>query len=207
MKQISGFTILLLCLSTIACKKYKLSDFTDPRDGEEYTTVTIGGQTWLAENLRFNATGSLLNPDNPSEKYGRLYDWEVLMQGAPSSSANPSGVQGVCPEGWHLPSIEEWTALKNAIASSETVKEMRATSGWYLGGDGSNKSGFNALPAGFHSGDDFSQLGQNSHFWTTESDSTISANAWEIDLNKNSNVLEPTSDNKEYAYSCRCVQD
>src|SRR4030042_875983 len=50
--------------------------------------------------------------------YGVLYNWSAAMNGAASSIANPSGVQGVCPTGWHLPSDAEWTQLTDYLAAN-----------------------------------------------------------------------------------------
>ncbi len=96
-----------------------LSTMTDSRDGEIYATVEIGGQTWMAENLRYDVPGNVsldtINLANPSTTYGRLYDWATIMNGATTSSSNPSGVQGVCPSGWHLPSDSEWNEMEMAL--------------------------------------------------------------------------------------------
>jgi uncharacterized protein (TIGR02145 family) len=106
-------------------------------DGNVYNTITIGNQTWMAENLRVtkypNGTPIPLATDNiawanledngtddaycyynnnasgEANTYGALYTWAAAMgDNAVSSSSNPSGVQGVCPNGWHLPSDDEW---------------------------------------------------------------------------------------------------
>lgn len=85
--------------------------FVDARDAQVYRTTKIGTQTWMAENLSFDAgTGSYCYGDVPAncKNYGRLYTWGVAMGGGESSNANPSGVQGICPEEWHMPSNGEW---------------------------------------------------------------------------------------------------
>jgi len=120
--------------------------FTDERDGREYEWVKIGEQTWMAENLKFNASGSRNNT------YGRSYNWTTAMNGEASSNANPSGVQGVCPDGWHLPSYAEWNVLITSVGGFEAANfKLRANStAWdrYGNGDyiGTDDYGFAALP-------------------------------------------------------------
>ena len=97
-------------------------------DGNNYSTVLIGTQCWMAENLRTThyANGVIIpmvnstygettdpycyEPNNNGSNvstYGYLYNWHAVMHGESSSNANPSGVQGVCPTGWHVPSDAE----------------------------------------------------------------------------------------------------
>jgi len=85
-----------------------------------FKTVTIGTQVWMAENLNCDVKGSKCYNDDPANcaKYGRLYDWTTAMNGSASSTAVPSGVQGVCPNGWHLPSKAEWEVLITAVGGS-----------------------------------------------------------------------------------------
>ncbi len=94
-------------------------------DGNEYVTVVIGEQEWMAENLRVtqDAEGNEISRhcyDNDSdwcELYGGLYTWHTIMNGENSSDGNPSGVQGICPDGWHVPSHNEWTQLEQFICN------------------------------------------------------------------------------------------
>jgi len=124
--------------------QYGSGVFTDIRDGHEYKWVTIGEQTWMAENL--NATQyadgttiplveeasawSLLgttakaycyydNNDSIGNIYGALYTWAAAMNGEAGSNANPGTVQGVCPTGWHMPSDEEWKELEMFLGMSQ----------------------------------------------------------------------------------------
>ena len=104
-------------------------------DGNIYNTVQLGNQCWMRENLRTtryaNGIDIMLSssyyegvcryyPNNNGSNvptYGYLYSWHAVMGGSPSSDANPSGVQGVCPNGWHVPSDSEWTQLTDYVSS------------------------------------------------------------------------------------------
>ncbi|WP_113922434.1 fibrobacter succinogenes major paralogous domain-containing protein [Cognataquiflexum aquatile] len=112
--------------------------FSDPRDGQVYKIVKIGDQVWFAENLNYNAEGSWCY-DSDSENceiYGRLYSWEVGLT--------------ACPEGWHLPSEDEWNNLIEFLGGYEIAGgKMKAISGWDEPNIGAtNESGFSALPGG-----------------------------------------------------------
>jgi len=105
--------------------------FTDRRDGKTYKEVTIGEQRWMAENLRYEADGSQCyditwtpydDPAQHCETYGRLYDWNTAMNGELSSTAVPSGVEGVCPVGWHIPSDAEWVILIDYVGVNAGTK-------------------------------------------------------------------------------------
>jgi len=139
------------------------STFKDARDGKEYRTVEIGNQTWMAENLNYNASGSLCYDNDPAncKKYGRLYNWETAKK--------------VCPAGWHLPSKDEWEILVNNVSNVMTAgAKLKAGNGWdsYQGnsGNGSDDYGFTALPSGAYM-DNFGGIGSLSFWWTsTEKD-------------------------------------
>ena len=122
------------------------SDGVSTTTGGYYRTTLIGGQCWLADNLnvgsaKFNneslstttpekycygATDTDSDPDGHCSSYGGLYTWTAMMQGASSSASTPSGVQGICPDNWHIPSDDEWTILidyviNNTDATADTV--------------------------------------------------------------------------------------
>ncbi|MGD0341938.1 MAG: FISUMP domain-containing protein, partial [Bacteroidales bacterium] len=97
MKRI--FTIIFL--SALGLSLSAQSKFTDPRDGNTYMTITAGGTTWMAENLKYNIKGeAVYGFDNNSDNiaaYGLLYDWKTALK--------------ACPDGWHLPSDSEFRSL------------------------------------------------------------------------------------------------
>jgi len=111
--------------------------FTDPRDGKQYPYVEISGKTWMAANLDYVVEGSSRcynDFDENCETYGRLYNF--------AATAN------ACPEGWHLPSDAEWTALTTAIGGlAGTAAKLKAASGWVS--NGTDDYGFAALPGSY----------------------------------------------------------
>ena len=118
-------------------KDKKASQLTDKRDGKTYKTVKIGTQEWMAENLAYKPSSGnywAYDDDNSNvAKYGYLYDWETAKK--------------VCPSGWHLPSDEEWTTLTDYLGGEDVAgTKMKSTSGWKEDGNGTNESGFSALP-------------------------------------------------------------
>ena len=125
----------------------------DDRDGQIYKIVKIGNQVWMAENLNFDAPGSRYYDDDQAanEQYGRMYGFDIMLNGEEPSTGNPSGVQGIAPKGWHLPSEAEWLELIET-AGGDTVagKKLKATSGWDNNGNGTDEYGFTALPGGTH---------------------------------------------------------
>jgi len=135
-------------------------------------TVEIGEKVWMAENLNYNVEGSVCYDNNSSNciTYGRLYDWATAMALSPdcNSSTCESQIQtkhrGICPEGWHIPSDAEWTALTDYVGKDPEIKLM-SKSGWNVAGNmarsnGTDDYGFSALPGGYGSSyGDFSSIG------------------------------------------------
>jgi uncharacterized protein (TIGR02145 family) len=200
-----------------------IDTFTDARDQHFYHAVCIGKQKWMVENLAFNAQGSRVYEDDPSNAaiYGRLYDWNTLMQGAASSSTSPSKVKGICPNGWHLPSELEW---KQAIATlgggDVAANAMESDNLWLTPstpGSNINSSGFSVLPSGFLTAIDPSSVhadqiwwnkGESSGYWaTTESNATDAIN---FQFTRNipfHPVLTQSAFGKSAALPCRCLKD
>jgi uncharacterized protein (TIGR02145 family) len=186
---------------------------TDTRDNQEYLTVKIGVDWWMAENLNYRDTGSVYYVNDSiqwADIYGRLYTWTSMMKGAASSSVNPSGVQGVCPSGWHVPSNAEWNVLISGLGGASVaggkLKET-GTAHWVPQNNyATNESGFTARPAGMvDAGLNSSNKGSDAYFWTTtESDGL---NAYIIRLVENSAGVTNPSQSKTNHYSVRCKKN
>ncbi|HAH55530.1 MAG TPA: hypothetical protein DCM02_09715 [Flavobacterium sp.] len=201
-------------------------------DGNVYNTVTIGTQIWMKENLKTThyANGVAIplvsgssnwdaltsaneaycwHSDDIANKatYGALYTWAAAMKAGLSSTYNPSGVQGVCPTGWHLPSDAEWTQLTDFLGgTTASVVKLKSTTGWYNGGNGTNESGFTAYPAGVRNSSGlFNYIGINSRWWcATETNSIMALDRL---MGYNLNDLESYSVDKTFGYSVRCLKD
>jgi uncharacterized protein (TIGR02145 family) len=140
---------------------------TDTRDGRRYPIVRIGSQRWMARNLNFKPAGAdsgVCNANDPTNcsKYGRQYSWSQVMAGSESSEKVPSGVQGICPDGWHVPSANEWYELErvsNAYGVDVRVALAATSPAW----EGEDRFGFAALPGGF----DGRGIGTTAKWWTS----------------------------------------
>ena len=207
---------------------------TDDRDGQTYRTVKIGDQTWMAENLNYRYLGPTTELDSSSfcyddapaycDTYGRLYLWSAAMDSAgiiKGNTANGCGgysectlsgnVRGVCPQGWHVPSNEEWKALIVAVEGFITDyfeitagPKLKSASGWYE--NGTDNYGFSGFPAGmrYHDGD-YEEEGGNANFWSsTEGGSFV---AYFMELSSLSNDANMINVYKGNGFSVRCLKD
>lgn len=190
----------------------------DQRDGQKYTTVKIGNQCWMRENLNYMTGTSWCynNLNSNCETYGRLYTWTTIMDGTPASNQVPSGVQGICPDGWHVPSDPEWCILTKYIDSSincdtsgyngiDGATKMKSLWGWSSGGNGTNESGFNALPGGCMGIYHFDDLSLYSYHWSASDD--YPGFALLIKLNYGLPKIGRYFSLKNRGYSLRCVND
>ena len=156
MRRVLYLPCLLVSVLFIACSE----SFTDPRDGQSYDVVKIGGLTWFAENLNFMTEGSVC-PEGDSRncaKYGRLYTWD--------------DAQAVCPEGWSLPDSADFALLITEAGGADfssgmavAGEKLKSTGGWFKKGNGSDVLGFNALPAGYR-GEKYDGIGGYAYFWS-----------------------------------------
>jgi uncharacterized protein (TIGR02145 family) len=202
-------------------------------DGNIYGIVTIGNQIWMAENLKTThyADGTAIqlvessaswdallytdkamcyydNSSTNADTYGALYTWAAAMNGAASSSVNPSGIQGACPAGWHLPSDAEWTELTDNLGSSKggDMKEI-GISHWKSPNLGANNvTDFTALPGGSRDyNSTFNSLEYNTRFWSaTESNGSL---ARVLSLYHDEYLVFQSSVDKRYGLSVRCIKD
>jgi len=182
--------------------------------------ITIGDQVWMAENLSVDTfrNGDPIpevktdeewvkagrneqpawcyydnDPDN-GEEYGKLYNWYAV-----------NDPRGLAPEGWHVPSNEEWTVLSDFLGEDVGFK-MKSETGWDGNGNGSNESGFNGPLGGFrHGGRTFYLLGSSGGFWS--SSEYDSANAWVRFLNDLNRDLARDDSRKSSGLSVRCLRD
>jgi len=173
--------------------------FSDQRDGKTYKTVKIGSQTWMAENLNYDANGSKCykNEESNCQKYGRLYDWNTAMTS--------------CPSGWHLPSSSEWEVLVE-IADGYNVagKKLKAKSGWNwndggVSGNGTDEFGFSALPGGgyYKEWARFIDVGNHGYWWRATKDPNNLYN-FRMDKDGSTRTYYQSGSN---LYSVRCLQD
>lgn len=211
-------------------------------DGNVYNIVTIGDQAWMAENLKvthyrngdaipkltedsewyYSTTGAYCNYDNDDDNsaiYGSLYNWYAV-----NDSRN------IAPEGWRVPSDEEWKELEMYLGMSQSEADafgdrgtnegskLKSTSGWNDNGNGTNESNFSALPAGYRDYNkssseingivtetfgDFGFMGLATTFWTSTGDGDA---AWPRALGSTSKIVRwPMS--AGFGLSVRCVRD
>jgi uncharacterized protein (TIGR02145 family) len=206
-------------------------------DGNEYEITKIGNQIWMAENLRVTkyADGTPLEyiadsatwndnltdtsrsyaypyyDESYADTYGALYTWYAATDGD-SVSAEVYQVKGVCPDGWHIPSNDEFVELvdylaNHGFAGTEAIA-LKSTTGWDEDGNGTDNFGFNWLPTGvinrFHGGYDYNGIAN--YMWT--SSKHINVNAYKIvGLAFDYNGVYSVHNYNNHGLSVRCIKD
>jgi uncharacterized protein (TIGR02145 family) len=156
------FTILATFFFTQAGIAQSTGAFTDSRDGQTYKTFSFKNDltgatvTWMAQNLNYKVEGSYAYDDKESNRkeLGLLYTLEAANK--------------ACPNGWHLAKDSEWSMLVNKFGGMDKAGEaLKSVKGWAENGNGTNSSGFNALPAGILRNGSYHHLGAFGFWWTS----------------------------------------
>jgi uncharacterized protein (TIGR02145 family) len=183
-------------------------------EGKTYTTVLIGNQCWMKENLDVGTmvNGNTTQTDNSIiEKYcynndpakcdtfGGLYQWNEAMQ-----YSTTEATQGVCPIGWHIPTVGELFHLGGfANGNSNTLKSIGVGTG---DGVGTNGSGFSGLLSGFSNNDGiFYNLWYNYSMWSSSELDATDVN--HMGMANSDKVIYMYGNPKNYGFSVRCVKD
>jgi uncharacterized protein (TIGR02145 family) len=223
---VKAMILISALLLTFSCGN---TDDPDPNsstltdiDGNVYQTVKIGDQVWMVENLKttryrngdsipnvlestywiFLNSGAYCNYNNDTafvETYGRLYNWYAAID-----------PRNIAPEGWHVPSNDEWITLINFLEGDSLAggkMKEKGTSHWRSPNTGAtNESGFKALPGGTRIDNyGFGDLGTGCLFWSTSEKSSLSAYHWT--LSYNNPISLNASNPKTLGMSVRCVRD
>jgi uncharacterized protein (TIGR02145 family) len=190
-------------------------------EGNVYKTITIGTQTWMAENLKSTKynngdiigttvpdTLNLYNIEDPKYQwayngdeslvavYGRLYTWYAV-----SDSRN------ICPKGWHVPSVGEWTILQDFLGQDVAGGKLKESglAHWYDPNTGAtNETGFTALPGGYRWTSDFSYFGLGGSWWSALE---LNGNAWSWSTHYAYGNIVKTGNYKKSAHSVRCIKN
>jgi uncharacterized protein (TIGR02145 family) len=261
------FALIITVITGVSCNKEEKDNFLNPEtgtvvdcQGNSYSTVKIGNQWWMAENLKCIQydTESERQPAAPAtevlipvstrggvnygpfyidvrdsitpysgnltseqrSKLGLLYTWAATVGEANANNATGRTTdytaprQGICPNGWHVPTDAEWTVLIDYLDGHEKAgKKMKTSAGWYKGENyvaGSNSSGFSVLPAGYDLGTNVGTdiitsatygIGFDANFWSA------SANAWYRGFSCNSAEVKRWPYAKFTYFSVRCVKN
>ncbi len=194
-------------------------------DNNNYATVTIDTQTWMAENLNvgIRINGIQEQTNNASiEKYcynddeancalyGGLYQWDEMMQ-----YATAAGTKGICPNGWHIPTDGEWSTLTTLLGGVPLAGGRMKSTGTIEAGTGlwstpntgaTNVSGFTAVPAGYRgSNGTFSNIDNHGYWWS--STENVPSNAWSRTMYYDNINVDRYSFGSITGFSVRCFKN
>ena len=198
--------------------------FLDARDNQVYRYAVLGKGTsarvWMLENLNYDLNNGKQswcynNLSINCERYGRLYTWAGVLNrseeecgyGRKCNVANP--FKGVCPEGWHVSTKEEWKMLFKLEKEDETAGQMlRSINGWKEKEDyqGTDEIGFNVYPGGYRDDlDEFQGLGEVALFWTSNYIDKFSVQSYGMTYDSKDVTYDAID--KELGLALRCVLD
>lgn len=174
--------------------KLAANEFLDARDQNIYHFAKIGDFVWMTDNLNYNIEGSMAYDKKPSntERFGRLYTWDAASR--------------ACPKGWHLAKESEWHNLAEVYGGTIDVQTMKGGDKAYKALIKGGNSGFNAVKGGLfdpdHNG--FKLIDQYGYYWSAREDNSSLAFCYYFN---DRGILIWATENRENAYSCRCVKD
>ena len=252
-RTFSGFALKFVLVDA-PCGRTDTTSVSDYQ-GNTYSIKAFGSQCWMTQNLRsrYYSDGSSISagPETTAvnnntayyyypngvnstaniNSYGLLYNWKAVMRNSSSSTSNPSGVQGICPDGWHVPSNAELVQFMNfiqshseyACGSSSFAKALASTYGWttqtsscWMGNNQStnNASGFNLPPAGYlynGTSNDYRYYGSQAFMWTSTQGPDNQSVAYTLRLYGNTVYYSVSSTTAFESYtrpcSVRCVKN
>ena len=191
MKKILAFFLLLIGFAGLSGQV----KFTDKRDGNIYRTITIAGVTWMAENLRYQTKNGAFYFDNDSNnipEYGVLYEWETALS--------------VCPDGWHLPTGNEFQDLINNLDQKVTWEKIA-----------SDPSSFGIQLGGMQDYEGiFSEMDESGYYWTSTEYEKNNAEYFSyliidekpiIDISRKEDITDIHGTEKSNKYSVRCLKN
>jgi len=212
------------------CRKYDtvINDYVPPAgptvtdiDGNVYEVITIGNQTWMKENLQvthFNNGDPILmvtdqsewinqssaaycnykNSNNIASLFGRLYNWHAI-----------NDKRRIAPEGWHIPTNEDWMELEFHYGGVLTAGPLKETGTRYWASPNvgaTNESGFTALPGGSRlDSTGFNDNGTRGYWWTTGE--SFAHFGWFRTMSYDESTLKPAYTSKTTGLSIRCIKD
>ena len=203
--------------STVTATDDKITD----ADGNMYTSVTIGNQEWMTENLKTTKysdgstipkvtdvkqweslkTGAWCHYDNDNQyeiTYGKLYNWYAVNTGK------------LCPTGWHVPSDPEWTVLMDYLSDNglREAVALKSRSGWDYNGNGTDDYGWNALPGSGRIYYGFNYIGGLGYWWSsTVSYQSPTVRAQSIKLSYGHEEVFREDHNNYFGFSVRCLKN
>lgn len=229
-QPLSSSELLSSSASPKPCENVPNGYMCDLREAKLYRIKRIGSQVWFAENLNYAAEDSWCygNRSENCNAFGRLYSWTAAMALDKSfQSTSASGTvsrthQGICPEGWHVPSMAEVERLvayveeKNAVYTDgeNAGASLKSVTGWKSCDmneeecvENSDRYGFNAKPSGWRDSDgSFSDIQNEFAFWVTDETSAKRASYWDL-YYATDKFWGSYSNTKNAAYSVRCLQN
>lgn len=218
MKTLCTYVIVLLFIALLfqQCSGEKEPDIPDNTvidvEGNMYPTIEIGNQTWMQENLRVKSAPDGMpvtcyvynNDEEYAKTYGRLYTWDVAMNGSTEEKA-----QGLCPTGWHIPADDEWKILEMYLGMSQAEADLvNVWRGQDVGtkmGKGGD-SGYEALYSGRRdSNGNYWLLDQWEYMWSS---TEAGVSAWRRCLSSTATTAgRYDTFTKAYGFSVRCVKN